>query len=547
MNKLLMVLLVVLLSVSFLVGCGDNPPATTTTSTTTSTTQTTTTSSTTTSATGTATTTATTTTSATSPDADKYGGTLKIMLIAGPQTPGGVPSEIFGPDATSAQFCMEPLLRGDKSGNAIPWLAESYKLADDRLSITFTLRKGIKFHDGTELNAEVAKWNLDNYIASPTNQYWASSEVIDAYTVKVNFRMWVNTIISSFTGNAAWMVSKDAYDKNGIDWARNNPVGTGPFMFKSFQRDESYKYVRNPNYWVEGKPYLDAVEVLFVADSMTQKAAMQSGEAHMLQTEAGKLAKDLQTVGFQTIFKLVTVYSLMPDTAHPESPFANQAVREAVEYAINREAIANAFSYGFWEAQYQIPYPDSPAFNPNFNARKYDPEKAKELLAEAGYPDGFTTTILNNPSIIDRNIAVALQSNLDAIGITAELSYPANMGKFIGDTNSLTNILVMQPVMGAANYNSTWMFFLGQNAMWNKNWLPTPEFVALKDASNTAPVADADLIRAATDQLSKEASVIPFMLAGLGWIMQSAVMDTGFDQSPSTDSIRSEQIWLMKK
>lgn len=543
MRKAIIVLLVLLLSVSFLAGCGGSTTTATTTTTTSSSTTSVTTSNPTTTAPSTTQPTATTTAAV----ADKFGGTLKIMLIAGPQTPGGVPSEIFGPDATSAQFCMEPLLRGDKSGNAIPWLAESYDLAEDRLSITFTLRKGVKFHDGTEFNAEVAKWNLDSYIASPTNQYWASSEVIDDYTVKVNFRMWVNTIITSFTGNAAWMVSKDAFDKNGIDWARNNPVGTGPFIFKSFQRDESYKFTRNLNYWMEGKPYLDAVEVLFVADSMTQKAAMQSGEAHMLQTEAGKLAKDLQSLGFQTVFKLVTVYSLMPDTAHSESPFAEQKVREAVEYSINREAIANAFSYGFWEAQYQIPYPDSPAFNPNFSAREYDPERARALLAEAGYPEGFTTTILNNPSIIDRNIAVALQSNLAAINITAELSFPANMGKFIGDTNSLTNILVMQPVMGAANYNSTWMFFLGPDAMWNKNWLPSPEFNALKNASNTAPAADPALIRAATDQLSEEASVIPFMLAGLGWIMQSTVSDSGFDQLPSTDVIRSEQIWLTEK
>jgi ABC-type transport system substrate-binding protein len=281
---------------------------------------------------------------------------------------------------------------------------------------------------------------------------------------------------------------------------------------------------------------------------MTQKAAMEAGEYHMLQTEPNKNAKDLEGMGLKTYFQLVTVYSLMPDTAHPDSPYANQKVREAVEYALDREAMAKAFSFGYWSPQYQIPFPASPAFNPNFTlARKYNVDKAKELLAEAGYGEGFTTTILVNPSIIDRNIPVALQSYLAAIGITAELSFPANMGKFIGDSNSLTNLLVIQPVMGASNYNSTWMFFLGAQAMWNKNWLPSPEYVALKNASVAAPTADAALIKAATDQLSKEASVIPFMLAGQGWVMQTSINDAGFGSMASSDVFRSEDVWLSKK
>jgi ABC-type transport system substrate-binding protein len=473
---------------------------------------------------------------------------LKIIIIAGPQNPGGIPAEIFGPDATSSQFCYDPLLRGDNNGGVIPWLAQTYKLADDKMSITFTLQKGVKFHDGTDFNAQAAKWNIDNYIKSPFNQYWASSEIIDDYTIKVDFRMWANTILSSFTGNAAWMASPAAFDKNGADWARNNPVGTGPFKFDSFQRDVSYNVVRNPDYWQAGKPYLDAIQISYVADPMTQKAAIEAGEADMLQTEPGKSAKDLENEGFKTFFQLVTVYSLMPDTAHPDSPYAKQEVREAVEYALDRESMATAFSYGYWQAQYQIPYPSNSAFNPNFTlARKYDPNKAATLLAGAGYTGGFMTTILVNPSIVNHDIAVALQSNLAAIGITAQLSFPANMGKFIGDSNSLTNVLVIQPVMGSANYNATWMFFLGKNAMWNQNWLPSPEFTAAMNASNAAPTADPVLIQAATDQLIKEASVIPFMLAGLGWVMKTGINDAGFGQMGSSDVFRSEDVWLTKK
>lgn len=536
MKRLLLVLVVLLVSASMLIGC--SKPATTATPT----------SSPTSTVTSTPSATPTKTTAPTTTEVNKYGGTLKIILIAGPQTPGGVPAEIFGPDATSSQFCMEPLLRGDNKGGVVPWLAESYKLADDVKSVTFTLRKGVKFHDGTDFNAAAAKWNLDNYIKSPTNQYWASAEVIDDYTIKVTFRAWVNTIINSFTGNGAWMVSPTAFEKNGIDWARNNPVGTGPFKFLSFQRDVSYKVVRNADYWQKGKPYLDGIEIDYIADPMTQRAAMEAGEAHMLQLEPGKMAKDLENLGLKTYFQLVTVYSLLPDSAHTDSPYANQKVREAVEYCLDREAMAKAFSYGYWSAQYQIPYAASPIYNPNFSlARKYDVDKAKQLLTEAGYPQGFTTTILVNPAIVNHDIAVALQSNLAAIGIKAELSFPANMGKFIGDSNSLNNVLVIQPVMGSANYNSTFMFFLGKKAMWNNNFLPSPEFIALKDASMAAPTADPALIRAATDQLAKEAAAIPFMLAGLGWVMQPGINDAGFGDMASSDVIRGEDVWLSKK
>jgi hypothetical protein len=91
------------------------------------------------------------------------------------------------------------------------------------------------------------------------------------------------------------------------------------------------------------------------------------------------------------------------------------------------------------------------------------------------------------------------------------------------------------------------MFFLGKHAMWNQNWLPSPEFTAAMNASNAAPTADPVLIQAATDQLIKEASVIPFMLAGLGWVMKTGINDAGFGQMGSSDVFRSEDVWLTKK
>jgi peptide/nickel transport system substrate-binding protein len=467
-------------------------------------------------------------------------------LWASPSGTGGLPAEIFANDFLSSFHIIEPLLHVDGKGNIIPCLAESYKFADDLKSITFNLRKGVKFHDGTDFNAKAAKWNLDNQIARKNVPYWNSVDIIDDYTIRLNLNQWSNTIVTGLDSNASWMVSPTAFDKNGADWMRNNPVGTGPFKFVSFSRDVSYKAVKNPDYWVKGRPYLDAVEILYVGDPMTQKAALQAGEADVLQIEPAKVAADLKAMGFSVEVNVSSTHCLLPDTAHPDSPFANQKVREAVEYALDREAIARAFSYGFWGAPYQIPAPSTVPYNPNFTlARKYNVEKAKQLLAEAGFPNGFSATLLVIPVGIDRNIPVAIQNNLAAIGIKLELSIPAAIPKFLQDSNTLQNVLVMEPIFGGTNWNGALSFALRPGmTMMNSVWLRTPEFIELYNKTLSSPTMDVNLIRAATDYLSKEAQIIPVLCGGTGYAFLPYVMNGGWNDRGA--GWNPEEIWLDK-
>jgi ABC-type transport system substrate-binding protein len=433
----------------------------------------------------------------------------------------------------------------DSKGNITPWLAESYKIADDMKSITFTLKKGIKFHDGTDFNATAAKWNLDNIIAKKSEPNWASVDVIDDYTIRLNLTSWSNTALTDVEG-ASLMVSPTAFEKNGIDWMRNNPVGTGPFKFVSFQRDVSYDVVKNPDYWIQGKPYLDAVKLIYVADPLTQKAAMQAGEADAIQIEAGKTAADLQATGLEEHEIVNSTFCLLPDTAHSNSPFANQNVREAVEYALDREAIAKGFSYGFWPAPYQIPPPSNAAYDPNFSlARKYDVNKAKQLLSDAGYPNGFTATLSVIPVGIDHNIPVAIQNNLAAIGIKLELSYPDSIPKWMQDSNTLQNALILEPI-GATNWNGALSFSLGPSlTMQNADWLRTPEFIELYNASQSSLAPDLNLIRAVNNYLSETAQVIPVFSGGAGFAYQPYVMDAGWNERYSW-GWKVEEVWLNK-
>ena len=513
MKKLFILLSVLLVITMVIIGCGESGKSTTPATQTTSTPA------------------KTSVTSTTTPAAPKQGGTLKIALWASPSGTGGLPAELFGNDFLSSQHIIEPLLHTDGKGNSVPCLAESYKVADDMKSITFSLRKGVKFHDGTDFNAEAAKWNLDNTIASKQQPFWVSVDIIDDYTVRLNLLMWTNTIITGLDSASSWMVSPAAFEKNGADWMRNNPVATGPFKFVSFERDVSYKAVKNPDYWMKGKPYLDAVEIVYVADPMTQKSVLQSGDVDVLQIEPAKMAADLKDLGFEEAVNVTSTFCMLPDTAHPDSPFANKKVREAVEYALDREAIAKAFSYGFWQAAYQIPAPSTNVYDPNFAlARKFNLDKAKQLMSEAGFPNGFSATLLVIPVGIDRNIAVAIQNNLAQIGITLDINIPAAIPKFLEDSNTLENALVLQPIFSGANWNGALAFALNPNMqMMNGVWLKTPEYIELYNATQTSREMDINLIRAVINYLSQEAQVIPVFNGGSGYAYYSYVMDAGWN------------------
>ena len=382
----------------------------------------------------------------------KYGGVLKMISV------GGGSMGVLGWAAEgqgmiiSMDLGMERLLRGDKEGNLVPWLAESYKVADDLKSITFNLQKGVKFHDGSDFNAEVAKWNLDNYINAKMEPYWASVDKIDDYTIRLNVTEWRNDLVSNFAADPPFigMVSKAAYDKHGVDWLRWNTVGTGPFIQASYQRDVSLKYTRNPDYWRKGKPYLDGIEFVYVGDESTQRLLAQSGQEDIIAvTNPGKLASDYAAMGFTIKTDMNANEMLVGDSAHADSVWANQKVREAVEYAIDREALAKGMGYGYLQPTYQIPPRNAVlAYDPNFPlARKYDPEKAKQLLTEAGYPNGLKTTILLEPSG-SRDMAIAIQENLAKVGIQVDLEFPeiGSWGTYVGVTGTWHNAAIICPL-----------------------------------------------------------------------------------------------------
>jgi len=175
------------------------------------------------------------------------------------------------------QLGFEAILKEQLNGDILPRLATSWEV-DSNLqtpSITFKFRKGIKFQDGTDFNAKAVKFNFDKLKAAAlfsSPRYYKSVDVIDDYTIKVLLTEWRNSLLPAFAANMAYMASPTAFEKNGIDWMRVNIVGTGPFKQTDFKRDVSVTFVKNENYYETGKPYLNGVQYLFVADELTRSA-----------------------------------------------------------------------------------------------------------------------------------------------------------------------------------------------------------------------------------------------------------------------------------
>jgi peptide/nickel transport system substrate-binding protein len=350
------------------------------------------------------------------------GGILKV-IIKSRSNAFGYPPRMAGADRDFAPPFFDRLLTLGDDGKYKPALALSWDTSKDGKTITFNLRQGVLFHDGTPFNAQAVKSNLDNLIP-PKAKILAgitSVDVVDGYTVKLHLPVYNNLILHHFATNpATWMYSPDAFKKNGEDWAKTHPVGTGPFMLKDYQPNTSLTLVKNPHYWQKGLPYLDGIEMAQVSDAMTQVITLKAGQAHAIY-DAQLSAAQLKYEGYPLQIAPGGLQGINFDTRNSEI-FSKLLVRQAMEYAIDKEAICKGPGEGLYTPVYQILADTSPDYNRECPPRKYDPAKAKRLLAEAGYPNGFAFKI----SILDsawKDGWVAVQSYLDQVGIKMEINY----------------------------------------------------------------------------------------------------------------------------
>ncbi|MBI2755107.1 MAG: ABC transporter substrate-binding protein [Chloroflexi bacterium] len=307
-----------------------------------------------------------------------------------------------------------------------PALATSWDTADGGKKVTFKLRPNVKFHDGTPLKSSDVRFTIQRILDPATKSSWAglykpvtSIDTPDDQTVVLNLANADPSLMVTLAGASGYIVSEKVVKEMGDKFSQQG-VGTGAFKFERWSPGTELVMARNPDWW-GGAPKLDRVVYKPITDPTTMYAAFESGSVDIIQVTDPDRYEKYQKEGKVTVSEkpgLITRFFGMNTRA---APFDNRDVREAVVRAVNRKAMVDVLFKGMSEIATQAAAPGVDANVPGLAQFDYDPAKAKELLAKAGFPNGFSTQFWT--ANIDRftKPATVIQEDLKAVGINAEV------------------------------------------------------------------------------------------------------------------------------
>lgn len=321
----------------------------------------------------------------------------------------------------------DQLLRVSESGQEVePCLAESYELSDDLLTYTFALRSGVTFHDGSPVTAADVKYCIDRVSTSEESGWLSLFSVVDSteapdgstFVLKVK-EPWA-PMIANLALFAASIYPKAAHEELGVDLFEQ-PIGSGPFMFESWQKGASIVLKKYPDYWIEGQPYLDEVVFAIVPDANARIVQLQSGDMDIASDVPFSQIDTLEAD--ENIQVLVSPVGRVDYIAMNETrePFGDPKVRQALNYAVDKEAIIQVVLYGR-AAVAQSALPRMRFWNDENEPYAFDPEKARQLLSETAVADGFSTTLgVTAGDAEHAAVATIVKDQLAQIGVEVEI------------------------------------------------------------------------------------------------------------------------------
>jgi len=374
----------------------------------------------------------TTATQASSAGAPKKGGAIKAELDSDIANLDPMPSSLLV-DRQVLYNIYDSLVAIDKDLKIIPSLAESWQTPDPKTYI-FKLRQGVKYHDGTDFNADSVKWNIERYLTDknsrrgPEINTIQTVEVMDPMTVKFNLKAAFAPLLANLVDRAGMMVSQKAAEAGGVDFTRK-PVGggTGAFKFVEWVKDDHITLERNPNYWKKDAsggqlPYLDKVTIRPIVDETVALTNLKTGDIDIgyvvpakdyASVKAGKelVLQEIPGLGYASV--------VLNSAAEP---FNKKEFRQAFAEAIDRDQIIKTVFFGVGQAAYGPISPPSWAFDASLKPYAANVAKAKEYLKAGGKPDGFTFDMkITSGSPTTTQLAQLMKDQVAKAGMTMNL------------------------------------------------------------------------------------------------------------------------------
>lgn len=414
---------------------------------------------------------------------------------------------------------FDPLIRITMDGDFEPWLAESWEMSDDKMSVTLTLTEGVKFHNGREMTAEDVVWSMEHAMDAELGHSLSDrfatatgAEVIDDRTVKINYSEPTASILD---GLARLYI----FPQEAVETIETNPVGTGPFVFEEWIPGESTTAVKNEEYWREGEPKLDRIVIKPLPDPQSRLINLRTGSIDALMDvplieKAGLEAEEGMVVG--QVPPGFAFWAFIMNVQEP--PFDNKLVRQAFNYAIDRDKMVDTVFYGESDP-IVVPYPETSWVYPEDLADyyTYDPEKAMELLAEAGYEDGLTVDmVIRGTSGPHLDTAQVFQQDLAAIGVDLNI-LPTELPQYWPILFE-SDFAIVSHATGDATIDPSGLFegaaccrpfrtFFGYTE--NQDWFPEYEEVILEARRETDQDRRAELYHRAVEILLEQGWTIP--------------------------------------